>query len=225
MIKLLDLCCKAGGCSVGYYQAAQKLGLQIQITGVDKEPQPNYPFNFIQDDALNYLQNNHQYFTHVHASPPCQHYSQSTAVAKKQGKKYNDVLLPSLQQLMYSINKPGVIENVLAAPLRNDLRLYGYMFGLKVVRGRKFELVNWFCMQPGKPNKMGSVKNGDFAQCVGNGQKKVTNGKPFKSDNKTILEQWKEAMQIDWMKTNHELKEAIPPAYTKYIGEQWFNQL
>ena len=74
-IKLLDLCCKAGGAAMGYKQAADDLGIKITITGIDIEPQPNYPFNFIQADAVEYLRNNWQNYTHVHASPPCQAYS------------------------------------------------------------------------------------------------------------------------------------------------------
>ena len=81
-IKLLDLCAKAGGCSVGYFQSAQDLGFEIEITGIDIEPQPNYPYNFIQTDAVAYLKKNYKKYTHIHASPPCQKYSNSTAVAK-----------------------------------------------------------------------------------------------------------------------------------------------
>lgn len=216
MIKLLDLCCKAGGCSMGYAMAAKELGLNIEIVGVDIENQPNYPFKFIQADAETYLKNNHQHYTHFHTSPPCQPYSVSTANERKKGKVYRDNL-DNLTQLLYTIGKPGVIENVMGSPVRKDVLLRGDMFGLKVIRKRKFELVNWFMLAPGLPTIRGTVKNGDYAQVVGNGQKKVSRGLPFKSEHKTILKQWREAMQIDWMTTN-ELREAIPPAYTKYIG-------
>ncbi len=172
MIKLLDLCCKAGGCSVGYYRAAKKLNLDIEIVGVDIAPQPNYPFKFIQADAETYLKQNHQHFTHFHASPPCQKYSNSTATARKNGKVYNDNLEP-LTKLFYSLNKPGVIENVMASPVRRDILLRGDMFGLKVIRKRKFELVNWFMLRPGLATLIGQVKLGDFAQVFGNGQKKL----------------------------------------------------
>jgi DNA (cytosine-5)-methyltransferase 1 len=215
-IKLLDLCCKAGGCSVGYARAAKALNLDIEIVGVDIAPQPNYPFKFIQADAENYLKKHNQYFTHFHASPPCQKYSNSTATARKNGKVYKDNLEP-LTKLFYAINKPGVIENVMASPVRRDIILRGDMFNLKVIRKRKFELVNWFMLRPGLATLVGQVKKGDFAQVVGNGQKGVTGGVKFKSEYNTILEQWSEAMQIDWMTTD-ELREAIPPAYTEYIG-------
>ncbi len=223
MIKLLDLCCKAGGCSVGYYRAAKALGLEIDIVGVDIEPQPNYPYTFIQADAVDFFKKQHKLFTHFHASPPCQKYSHSTATARKNGKVYNDNL-EAITKLFYSTRKPGVIENVMASPVRRDVLLRGDMFGLKVIRKRKFELTNWFMLRPGLATLVGQVKKGDFAQVVGNGQKKVTGGVPFKSENTTIISQWSEAMQIDWMTTD-ELREAIPPAYTQYIGEQWFKNL
>lgn len=222
MIKLLDLCCKAGGCSMGYYQAAKELGIDIQITGVDIDPQPNYPFVFIQDDAVEYLAENINNYTHLHASPPCQEYSISTVQFRNAGKKYRDNLI-ELRQLMISSGLPGVIENVPTSPIRPDLVLRGDMFGLKVLRKRHFELVNWFSMKPFIPKKQGSVKAGDYAQVLGKGQKKVTGGQKFKIEGKNVNEIWSNAMDIDWM-TNLELAEAIPPAYTKYIGIDFFKQ-
>lgn len=220
MIKLLDLCCKAGGCSMGYYQAAQDLGIDIEITGVDIEAQPNYPFNFVQADAEQYFINNWQKFTHVHASPPCQEYSVSTIQMRKNGKIYRDNLFP-LQNVIAKSGLPGVIENVPTAPIRPDVVLRGDMFGLKVLRKRHFELINWFMMTSPMPRQIGSVKEGDYAQVLGKGQLKVTGGKPFKVPGKNVNEVWRNAMGIDWM-TNLELAEAIPPAYTRYIGNDFF---
>jgi DNA (cytosine-5)-methyltransferase 1 len=165
MIKLLDLCCKAGGCSMGYFQAAQDLGIDIEITGVDIEAQPNYPFKFVQADAEQYFIENWENFTHVHASPPCQEYSVSTVAMRKAGKKYKDNL-DGLSRLMYQSGLPGVIENVPTAPIRPDIILRGDMFGLKVLRKRHFELVNWFMMQATIPRQVGSVKEGDYAQVL-----------------------------------------------------------
>lgn len=223
-IKLLDLCCKAGGCSVGYFQAAKELGYEIEITGIDIEPQPNYPYNFIQTDAVAYLKKHHKKYTHIHASPPCQLYSNSTAVAKAKNpeKEYSNILI-EIQEFLQSIKTPSVIENVLQAPIRKDIVLNGDMFKLKVLRSRKFELNNWFMMQPLRPKRLGTVKKGDYAMCVGNGQLKVKNGERFKVEGNNIMEVWSNAMDIHWMKTNKELAEAIPPAYTKYIGYNFFS--
>lgn len=218
-VRLLDLCCKAGGCSMGYYQAAKDLGIEIEITGVDIEPQPNYPFNFIQADAVEYLKANWQNYTHLHASPPCQEYSVSTTQFRQDGKKYRD----NLQELRIEMKKtglPGVVENVMPAPIPGDIVLRGDMFGLKVLRKRKFELINWFAMAPTIGQKIGSVKNGDYAQVLGKGQLQVTGGKKFKVPGNNVIEVWRNAMQIDWM-TKEELAEAIPPAYTRYIGRDF----
>jgi DNA (cytosine-5)-methyltransferase 1 len=219
-VRLLDLCCKAGGCSMGYFLAAKDLGIDIEIIGVDIEPQPNYPFRFIKADAVEYLKANWQNFTHIHASPPCQEYSVSTTQFKKKGKKYRD----NLHELKFEMKKtglPGVLENVMPAPISGDIVLRGDMFGLKVLRKRKFELINWFAMAPTIGQKFGSVKNGDYAQVVGKGQLKTTNGKKFKIPGNNITEVWRNAMQIDWM-TKEELAQAIPPAYMRYIGRDFF---
>ena len=76
-------------------------------------------------------------------------------------------------------------------------------------------------MQPISPQIKGTVKNGDFAQVVGKGQLKVTNGKRFKVPGANILEVWSNAMGIDWMNCN-EMAESIPPAYTHYLGVEFF---
>jgi DNA (cytosine-5)-methyltransferase 1 len=222
-IKLLDLCCKAGGCSMGYFLAAQDLGLDIEITGVDIEPQPNYSFNFIQADAVEYLKKHWQEYTHIHASPPCQPYTRSTAQFRKKGKIYNDIL-QEIRVLIIKTGLPGIIENVPQAPIRGDIILRGDLFGLKVIRKRHFELINWFALNPflGKIN--GTVRNGDFVSVYGKeGLKgRKNNHQPCKFMKKTVKETWGYAMGIDWMKKGSELAEAIPPAYTRYIGNNFF---
>ncbi|WP_329805002.1 hypothetical protein [Flavobacterium facile] len=146
-------------------------------------------------------------------------YSNSTAVAKsKDPDRQYSAICEEIRDFLRTINKPSVIENVLQAPIRNDIVLNGDMFSLKVIRSRKFELNNFFMMQPLKPKRLGTVKNGDYAMCVGKGQLKVKGGKRFKVPGNNIIEVWSNAMGINWMKTRDELKEAIPPAYTRYIG-------
>jgi DNA (cytosine-5)-methyltransferase 1 len=218
-LNLLDLCCKAGGCSMGYFLAAKDLGIDLSITGVDIEPQPNYPFTFIQDDAVEFLKANFEDYTHFHASPPCQPYSTSTIEFRNNGKIYKDNLLDLIVE-MSKTGLPGVVENVMPAPIPGDIILRGDMFGLKVLRKRKFHLLNWFCMNPVIPDKIGSVKAGDYAQVLGKGQLKVTGGEKFKIEGNNILEVWSNAMGINWM-TIEELAEAIPPAYTRFIGRDF----
>jgi DNA (cytosine-5)-methyltransferase 1 len=223
-IRLLDLCCKAGGASKGYHLGANDLGLEIEIVGIDIEMQPNYPFTFIQADAVNYLTKYHHRFTHIHASPPCQQYTNSTAQRRMQGKVYPDNLA-EIKALMIQIGKPGVIENVPQAPIAKDLVLRGDMFGLKVLRKRHFELINWFMMKPGLPTKRGTVKAGDYVSVFGNSNLQVGCKRLKGFEDKTILESWKHAMNCPWMKTDRELAEAIPPEYTRYISHNFFTVL
>lgn len=220
-LKLLDLCCKAGGCSTGYYRAAKALKRSIEIVGVDIDDQPNYPFEFVKGDAVEYLMNNYQFFNRIHASPPCQKYTQATAAHRAKGKEYRDILDPLRRELKTSLI-PTVIENVMAAPIRNDIVLRGDMFNLKVLRSRKFELMHWFMLNPMIPKKIGSVKEGDFAQVVGNGQLKPNRAEHVKIEG-SVHEVWSEAMGIDWM-TTEELREAIPPAYTEFIGMEFLHK-
>ncbi len=224
VIKLLDLCCKAGGCSMGYHKAALDLGYKIEITGIDIEPQANYPFEFVQADAVEFLKSNWQDYTHLHASPPCQEYSVSTAHLRQKVKIYRDNL-DELRELMQKTGLPGVIENVPNAPLRPDIVLRGDMFGLKVLRKRHFELVNWWAMNPVMPKKNGSVAEGDYVSVYGKcGIKKSGKGKAVqpKFKKRTIKETWKYAMGIDWITRDEELAEAIPPEYTRFIGREFF---
>jgi len=218
--KLLDLYCKAGGAAMGYHQAG------FEVTGVDIEPQPNYPFAFIQADAIEYLKANYKKYDVIHASPPCQKYSASTAQFRKSGKVYPDLLAGTRGELIKT-RKPYIIENVQGAPMRKDVILNGEMFGLKVIRVRWFELDNGlFIMMPAKTQiKKNMVINGERISVYGNGHYRdhKTHKMPvFKKES--VLETWRFAMGIDWM-TRLELAEAIPPAYTKYIGDRIFQQV
>ena len=223
MKRLLDLYCKAGGCTRGYVEAG------FEVVGVDIEPQPNYlksgGHEFIQADAIEVLQDQAfiKSFDIIHASPPCQPYSQSTIQYRQKGVVYRSSLF-ECRNLMGATGKPYIIENVPGAPMRPDLLLWGTMFKLKVIRKRVFELGNGlFLMQPIKGMHKGTVKGGDYVQVVGNGQLKTTGGKRVKF-GKDILDAWSIGMGIDWM-TRDELREAIPPAYTKYIGERVITQI
>lgn len=218
-MKLLDLFCGVGGAGEGYQRAG------FDVTGVDHLDQPNNPHKFIQADALEYLKEHWQEYDVIHGSPPCQQHSIATAPMRQKGKEYPDHI-GELRDILKQIKKPYIIENVPLAPIRADVVLAGYMFGLKVIKRRHFELGNGlFMLQAPFYTSRRTVKNGDFTQVVGNGQLKVNGGKMFKHHQGSILDNWRFAMGMPWAKTYKELANAIPPAYTQYIGEQIISQL
>lgn len=222
-IKLLDLFCGAGGCSVGYFNAATSMGIQIEIIGVDINKQKSYPFPFIQSDAVTYLQDHYNEFSHVHASPTCQLFSSATGQWRKREYRYPDTLTP-VRDLMYKLKVRGVIENVMGSPVRPDIVLNGTMFGLKVIRKRKFELINWFCMKPGsgaiRKNLVGS---GEFVSVYGKNKGfKAPGGGLINLPGKTVTDKWRGAMGVPWMANDGEISQATPPAYTQYIGSYFF---
>lgn len=222
-MKLLDLYCGAGGCSMGYHQAG------FTPTGVDRHEMPRYPFEFIRADAMEVLADVEycRQFDLIHGSPPCQAHSKAgKAAMATHGKHYKD-MIPSTRKALEKIGVPYVLENVPHSGLRPDLKLYGYMFGLKVIRERWFELGNGiWALNPMCEKPAGSVSEGDYVTVAGNGHKfnrrrvgdRMIYVNLFKEWKGNITDTWSYAMGIDWM-TRKELAQAIPPAYTKYIGE------
>mgnify|MGYP000923340676 CR=1 FL=1 len=229
MLQILDLYCKAGGAAMGYYQACQDLGIDCRIVGVDREPQPNYPFEFHQGDAVLAAYKYARCFDFVHASPPCQNFSASTARFRKEGRVYPN-LVPATRHHLKASGRPYVLENVMPAPIRCDLKLCGQMFGLPVIRWRKFEFADWLLtLQPHPPNKWHNGHEGEFVMVFGKAayrnQSRTPKGwRPF-FDKGTVVETWKYAMQMPWAKTDLELAEAIPPPYTRYIFNSIYNQI
>lgn len=208
--RLLDLFCGAGGAAMGYHRAG------FDVVGVDIKPQPRYPFAFIQGDALEFLPAHGQDYDVIHASPPCQRYSCSTAQ-----KSNHPDLVASVRNLIKTINSPFVIENVAGAPLSNPFCLCGTMFSLCdedmwLSRHRLFECslllmipMACFCL------------NVVTAQVTGSLYSKDQHGKRHR---KPSYERAKRMMGIDWM-TKKELVQAIPPAYTEWIGKQLLKAL
>lgn len=143
--RLVDICCGAGGAAIGYARVGFK------ITGIDNKPQPHYPFDFKQADALAIeLPEADAY----HASPPCQLFTVATKRYRNKGHEYPDVLNP-LRKKLLATGKPFVIENVPGSPLRKDLVICGEMFGLRVIRHRVFELHGFKIEQPPHPEHRG----------------------------------------------------------------------
>lgn len=208
--RLLDLFCCAGGAGVGYSRAG------FEVVGVDIKPQPNYPFQFIRADALALDRKFVASFDAVHASPPCQSYS-DLAKRNRNADEWPRLIEP-VRTMLARTGLPYVIENVDGSPLLNPVILCGTMFpGLRVLRHRLFE-VNFVILVPphskhpkvhtfdrrkshfGKTNEWK-----DFVQVTGGGN--------------CTLAAAREAMGINWM-TKTEINEAIPPAYTEFIGSQ-----
>lgn len=204
--KLLDLFCGAGGCTKGYQRAG------FWVRGVDINPQPRYCGDeFIEADALEYLERliesgEIDEFDAVHASPPCQKYSWA---AKRWNRPRADLVEP-IRDLLIQAGPPWVIENVIGAPLGYSTVLCGVMFGLEVIRHRIFESSRLFLAPPHRPHR-GSVKDGTYVTVAGHG------GNNIKGRGSRAAKQ--RAMGITWM-DDVELNEAIPPAYTEFIGRQ-----
>lgn len=205
--RLLDLFCGAGGAARGY----QNTG--FHVTGIDIQPQPRYAGDvFIQADALDYLREHGQEYDAIHASPPCQRYSRITSMQLR--NNHPDLIRP-VRELLVATRKPYVIENVPDARhlLINPIRLCGTSFGLHIRRHRYFET--------------GGFEFGLFQvpACVHDERKIVYltgstgNHKSSFRRRDFTLEEKKTASGIDWM-TSKELDEAIPPAYTEFIGRQ-----
>lgn len=194
-MRALDLFCCAGGASEGLRRAG------FEVVGVDIEPQPHYPFEFHQADAMTFPLDG---FDFVWASPPCQAY---TLCQRIQKNEHPDLVAPTRERLKAS-GAFWCIENVPGAPLIEPIELCGTMFGLKTYRHRLFEC-SYPIEQPAHPEhkarnaKMGRpIRDGEFIQVVGN------------FSNVAFA---REAMEIDWMPRDR-LREAIPPAFSEYVG-------
>lgn len=209
--RALDLFCGAGGAAMGYHKAG------FNMVGVDIEPQPHYPFEFIQADALEFLAEHGHEFDFIHASPPCQAYCRISGRSRKaQRRKYPDLVKPTRDALMVT-GVPWVMENVEEAPLINPVCLCGSMFGLDVRRHRHFESSIVILAPPCDHSKqlprfrtLDSRRAGKLACVIG-----VHGHLNYPGE----FELRCAAMGIDWM-TNEELTQAIPPAYTEFIGRQ-----
>jgi DNA (cytosine-5)-methyltransferase 1 len=206
--RLLDLFCGAGGASAGYELAG------FDVLGVDLAPQPNYPFEFRQADAIDWLAAGGWIgFDAIHASPPCQRYSNMTKRWAREA--WHPDLIEPIRQGLQAIGLPYVIENVMGVPLLNPIRLCGSSFGLQVQRHRLFEMSDAPLLVP---------------PCQHNGPALQVNGHPggsSKRDPKArfgSVAEWREGMGISWMSAP-ELAESIPPAFTEWIGQRLIEQV
>ncbi len=221
--RLLDLFCKAGGAAVGYWRAG------FDVVGVDIESQPRYPFAFWQGDALQILTNlKRGDVDAIHASPPCQAYSVTKKIWASRRETNHPNLLPETRTLLEKAGIPFVIENVPLAPMRADLILCGTMFGLgwngyQLFRHRLFESGGGFDLPPWVPATCSHLNTPVSVFGHGGelriGERRMEGGAMRRKALRVPFDAACASMGIDWMK-RHELVEAIPPAYTEFIGRQ-----
>ena len=206
--RLLDTFCGAGGCSVGYHRAG------FEVVGVDNRPMPRYPFEFHQADALEFIAEHGREFDVIHASPPCQAYSNQANCWP--GNEYPDLISATRGAILQTGN-PYVIENVAGARnhLLASIMLCGKTFGLKVYRHRYFECRPFF-LAPAH------ILHRDSTPRSGRG--KSPKGFISVAGHLSNTTYCREAMDIDWM-TGAELSQAIPPAYTQWLGTRLLEAL
>ena len=200
--RLLDLYCCQGAASAGYVAAG------FDVVGVDLFPQPRYPFEFIQWDAVAFLELRGHEFDAVHASPPCQAYSKAQRIMKND---HPDLIGPT-REVLLELGVPYIIENVEDArpELIDPVTLCGATFGLHTYRHRLFESNIGLRVPVHLPHlkktvKMGrKLQSGDFYHAVGNFQQ---------------VEYVRQDMGVPWMNRDG-IRECIPPLYTEHIGKQ-----
>nr|WSS63109.1 SAM-dependent methyltransferase [Streptomyces sp. NBC_01177] len=201
-LRILDTYCCQGGASMGYVHAG------FDVTGIDKDPQPHYPFTFIQSDAIEFIREHGAEFDFIHASPPCQHYSRAQKI---QQREHPDLIAPT-RAALEATGRPWVLENVeeAARELRDPVTLCAAAFGMHTYRHRLFETGGGFTFTP-PPHpphwaplpKMGRPRAaGHFAHYVGN----------FSGVAEARID-----MRVPWMNRDG-IRECIPPAYTHHIA-------
>lgn len=212
-LRVLDLCCGVGGASMGYHRAG------FDVTGVDIAPQPRYPFTFVQADAIEYVRDHGHRFDLIHASWPCQYGAAITKGTNARLRETYPDLLPAGRAAMLATGRPYVIENPEA---RRDVVLCGTQFGLPILRHRRFEVHCWTPMAPPHTPHRGRVRGYRHGVNHTDGIYLAVYGK---GGGKATVPEMRTALGIDWTHVHEELTEAIPPAYTQFLGEQAVEQL
>lgn len=212
--RLLDLFCGAGGAAAGYHRAG------YEVIGVDLKPSPRYPFPCIRAEALDFLASARLgSFDLIHASPPCQAYSAVTPAYRR--PDHADLIEP-VRALLKASGQRYVIENVKGAPLVYPIELCGLTFGLKVFRHRLFECSEFLLQPPHLEHRGRRIGINGYCTVAGGGNSGLrdrTRRRMIRHRPEEGVNGWKKAMGIEWM-TRDELAQAIPPAYTEWLGQQ-----
>jgi len=200
--RLLDLFCGAGGAAMGYSRAG------FEVVGVDINPQPHYPFRFILADALTYPIEG---YVAIHASPPCQSYTRKRSSWGRERTNFieHPDLLAVTRDKLLSSKLPYVIENVEGSPIKSQVMLCGSMFKLNIHKHRYFESNKLLGDVPGECSRSVFLYN------------------PWSGPGRTIAK-FREAQGTPWIPMaggasrkrgiTGDLYNAIPPAYTEWIG-------
>lgn len=206
---LLDLFCGAGGAAMGYHQAG------FDVIGVDIKPQPRYPFRFVQGDALDVLAGWDLMppFAAVHASPPCQAFSR---LGSKRDSHPD--LVDVIRRCLRATGKPYVIENIPNAPLEEPVVLCGPSFGLDIVRHRLFESNVMFLIPPCS-HVRGGIRKGLYVSF-----RRGQHPDGWRPGRRSTPSDFRDALGAPWMNTE-EAAQAIPPAFTRLLGEQLLDHL
>lgn len=166
----------------------------FDVVGVDVRPQPRYPFAFVQDDALVTPLDG---FDAIHASPPCQGYANVTRW--RGDPEAHPRLIEAVRARLAAAGVPWVIENVRTPALRSPVVLCGTALGVRVRRHRYFELP-WLPFGLVPP-----CRHGDEL--------------PFDHGGAWTESDYRAALGCEWM-TVREARQAIPPAYTEWVGRE-----
>lgn len=214
--RLLDLFCGAGGAACGYVRAG------FDVTGVDHKPQKNYLKSgasaFIQADALEYCREHGHEFDAIHASPPCQAHTSLRSMWNS--REHPELVGPTRSELL-RLGLPFVMENVPGAPLLNASVLCGTMFDLGTgdAELRRHRLFETSFVLSGIPDCKHYARGRVCGVYGGHGRDRRRVSSVRDGTQQFSTDQRREAMGIDWMNGN-ELSQAIPPAYTEFIGLQ-----
>ncbi|MFJ4790565.1 DNA methylase [Streptomyces sp. NPDC088794] len=214
--RVLDAYSCIGGGAEGYRRA---FGPRVHVTGVDIQAQPDYRGDaFHQGDAIEYIHAHGHEYDFIHASPPCQGEGAPTKGTNRArnraiGRTYPRLIAPT-RAALEATGRPYVMENVAGSEVRKDIRLCGEQFGLGVIMHRYFELGGWTAVQPAHPKHRGYVRGwrhgeyreGPYVAAYGEGGGKAT------------VDEIRTAKGIDWSTDHLRLREALPPAYTEWIG-------
>lgn len=218
-MKLLDLFCGAGGGAFGYHLAG------FDVVGIDIQPQPHYPFKFIQADAFDYVREHGHEFDVIHASPPCQAYTGLRNVTLSRfghAPDYPD-LIDATRLALCESGKPWIIENVQFSPLRTQFRLCGASMGLPgLARHRHFESSELFLGAPACTHRRQEQTIGVYGARPDGRRVSYRHHRLVRVASS--IDEAKSLMGIDWMSWD-ELTLAIPPAYTVWIGRQLLEML